>query len=136
MRHEVSGQRPSALSAVFRRYAAPGQPLADWTRHVDGDWMWYCPTCGCVVLLIEEKTQNALQRSWAITRRLATRHEDRPWGWRVTATANGFAVVGARNASGHDAFAVHDVSEGMLIDWIVWVFTEYYREAGHPQRTA
>jgi hypothetical protein len=137
MRDELSGKRPSPLSSLFREQAADGMPLADWTRHVDGDWIWYCPVCqGCVVL-IEEKTERSPQRSWTVTRRLATGHEDRPWGWRVTCLDDGtFAVTGARmNGNGHESFGERAITKADLVGWIVRAFDQHYVEAGH-QRAA
>lgn len=129
--------RPSRLSAVFRRHAMPGGRLADWTRFVDGDWTGYCPHCAQIVVLIEEKGENALQKVWSVTRRLATRHEDRPWGWRVETRADGtFAVTGARAAEGHESFGPTDVDEDGLVRWIEKAFNAHYVAAGHPKRAA
>lgn len=135
-RHELSNKRPSVLGPLFRRLAEPGEVFADWTRHLDRDWTWYCPVCALVVLMIEEKSDNSPATSWTVTRRLATRHEDRPWGWRITCHSDGaFSVVGARNDP-HDSFLERRVSQDELVNWIVRVFEQHYSEQDHPARVA
>lgn len=92
--NELSGKRPSRLSGVFRDAYQRG-PLRDWTRHIDGDWLWYCPKCKAFVLICEEKEANAAATSWEQTRLLALGHKDKPHAWRVTCHADGwFAVEG------------------------------------------
>lgn len=137
MRDEVTGKRPSVLRGVFRKHTAAGEALADWTRHLDVDWTWYCPVCARVVLLVEEKQENALQTVWNVTRRLATHHEDRPWAWRVTCHEEGeFSVTGARNVGPHESFGDRRITESELISWIVRVFEQHYSEQKHPKRIA
>ena len=136
-RHELSGVRPSRLSGLFRGWAEPGGPLADWTRHIDGDWQFYCPRCAHITLIVEEKSEASPAKSWAVTRRLATGHEDKPWGWRVTCLGDGaFSVVGARGGERHESFAEKRIDELELLRWIVRVFEQHYEEAGHPRAVA
>jgi hypothetical protein len=119
---------------VFHKYTDPGGSLADWTRHVDGDWIWYCPKCAEVVLLIEEKKENAREKAWTVTRRMATRHEDRPWAWRVIFHEDGdFTVIGARSEEKHDSFGNTRISEERLIAWIEKVFSQHYELRGHAR---
>lgn len=133
MRDEMSNTRPSPLSAVFRKWAAPDGPLADWTRCVDGDWVWYCPECYQVVVLIEEKTETSMQRAWNVTRRMATRHDDRPWGWLVVCHNDGsYSVTGARGAGdGHESFGERMLTQDDLLAWITRTFEQHYTEHGH-----
>jgi hypothetical protein len=137
MRDEVSGARPSTLRPLFRQWSRDGQPLADWTRHLDIDWTWYCPYCQEVVLIVEEKHDNSLQSAWGVTRKLAVHHEHAPWGWCVTCHDDGeFSVVGARNNGKHESFGPRRITEGELLSWIVRVFEQHGRERGHPARNA
>lgn len=127
------------MSSVFRKHAAPGQRLADWTRHIDGDWQWYCPKCCEIVILIEEKGERFLQKAWTVTRRLATRHEDRPWGWRVVCKSDGtFFVSGARNnGSGHESFfGDRAITEDELVSWIEKAFEQHYAARHGEERAA
>ncbi len=135
MRHEVTGKRPSKLSGVFRYHAAPGERLADWTRHIDVDWRFWCPYCQQIVLMIEEKQQDAAEQSWAVTRRSATHHLDRPHAWKVVVHAEGdYTVIGARATDEkHESFGPRRISEETLISWIEAAFERHYLvEAGHP----
>jgi hypothetical protein len=132
MRDEVTGVRPSRLRPLFRKWSK--ESLADWTRHLDVDWTWYCPFCAHVVLLIEEKQENALQNAWNVTHRMATRHEDHPWGWRVTCKRDGtFDVVGARSNGRDESTVKQNLSEEELLRWVTRVFENHYAER-HPER--
>jgi len=137
VRDEVSGARPSTLRPLFRAWSLDGQPLADWTRHLDVDWTWYCPRCRAIVLIVEEKHDNSLQSIWNVTRRLATHHSDSPWGWRITCHDGGeFSVVGARTNGTHESFGEQRITEAELLSWIIRVFEQHWREAEHPAREA
>lgn len=134
MRGELTGRRPSRLSTVFRRHAAPDGRLADWTRHVDGDWFWYCPHCNALVILQEEKGEEAAEKVWSVTRRAATGHKDRPWGWLVETHADGtFTVTAARANEGHQAVPPQRLDEDQLIAWIERAYVVHWDETGHPQ---
>lgn len=88
--------------------------------------------CNLVVLLIEEKTDTSQQRAWNVTRRMATRHEDRPWGWRVTCHQDGtYTVIGARNADAHQSFGDKTITEDELLRWITKTFEQHYEQHGH-----
>jgi hypothetical protein len=87
--------------------------------------------------LIEEKTDSSMQRAWTVTRRLATQHEDRPWGWRVTCHTDGeFSVMGARNGESHESFGERRIPEPELVAWIGRVFDQHYAEQAHPKTVA
>lgn len=122
---ELTNRRPSVLSGVFRRHSEPnGARLRDWTRCVDGDWRWYCPECGEIVLLIEEKLESAAQRGWSVTQRLAARHADRPHAWRVTCHESGeFTVDGL---DGVRRYGPRRLSEDELIETIELRFRAHY----------
>lgn len=133
-RNEVSGKRPSPLSAVFREWA--DGPLADWTRHLDVDWVWYCPQCGQAVVLIEEKTEASFDKHWNVTRRLATRHTDSPWAWLVVCNKDGtYSVTGARNNGSHQSFGERTIGQDDLLAWVTKAFEQHYSEQGHRRNT-
>lgn len=133
MRGEVSGSRPSTLSSLFRKWTDPGGPLADWTRHLDSDWKWYCPECGFLVVVIEEKHDDSLQTAWTVTKRAAIRHLDRPWGWRVTCHDSGeFSVVGERDE--RNIVQERRMSEETLLAWITRAFEKHGQEHGCQKR--
>lgn len=131
-RDEITNKRPSILSAVFRKHDK--ERLADWTRHIDCDWRWYCPHCGAIVILIEEKMESSLARSWNVTRRAATGHKDRPWAWMVICRADGdFDITAARVTDAHEVPPPQTLTEDRLISWIERAFVRHYVEAGHPE---
>jgi hypothetical protein len=134
MRDEVTNSRPSALSGLFRKHANRNDGiLRDWTRHLDIDWVFYCPECNKQVILIEEKKSGAAENYWTVTRRAATRHEDRPWGWRVTWHPDGqFSVTAARNGeNGHQSVGETFMDEETLVATIVAKFKDHYKLEGH-----
>lgn len=134
-REEESFRRPSRLSSVFRRAAREnGGRLRDWTRHIDGDWIWYCPVCFKVVILIEEKGYDAKETKWGLTVRLAKGHEDKPWAWRVTTYPNGtFTVKGkaVKGGSFHEFAESKALNEYELTSWIEKAFIQHYKGEGH-----
>lgn len=132
-RAEVTYKRPTVLSGVFRKHDK--ERLADWTRHVDCDWRWYCSYCGAVVILIEEKLEESLERSWNVTKRAAVKSLDRPWAWLVICLNDGrYEVVSARTTeSATETHGPRQLDEDTLIAWIERAFLNHYRDAGHPE---
>jgi hypothetical protein len=122
------------LSGLFREHIQPGRLLADWTRHVNCDWLWYCPHCLALVIVLEEKLERSLQQGWGATRRFAVRHADRPYAARVTCRDDGtYDVLLARATDvEHVAEAELAYGEAELIALIVHAFHAHYLEApGH-----
>ena len=136
MECEVSNRRPSRLSPVFRRHTEAGARLRDWTRHVDTDWIWYCNHCNALVVLIEEKGPQPLQRGWGATRRLGTRHEDAPLVLSAEYLGEDtWKILGCRSSStnGHESWPPQERTSDQLIDAIEQAFLHHYLEAGHPE---
>lgn len=139
MEHEQTGRRPSRLSPVFRRHSlgvgdgGTGR-LRNWTRHVDGDWLWYCANCGAIVIFAEEKKDDAKEKAWNVTRRAAFGHSARPWAWLVVTHEGGeYTVTRARlSDQEHETFGPERVDEEALITWIEQAFATHYEAAGHP----
>lgn len=135
---EITYRRPSRLSGVYREHAKPGGRLRDWTRHLDVDWIFYCPECGEQIIIQEEKLETAKQFSWTVTRRAATRHQDRPWAWQVIIHAEGdYTVTRVRNnGTRHESFGPERISEDVFIGWIEEAFLEHYRagESSHQSK--
>lgn len=140
MKHELNaGIRRSKLSPIYRHHSysiADGGSgrLLDWTRHVDGDWRWYCPYCARLVILQEEKKPNAAEKGWSATRRAATHHEDRPWAWLIITHDDGtFTVTAARATDdAHDSLGPRHLNEEQLISWIERAFRQHWEQYGHP----
>jgi hypothetical protein len=135
---ELTNRRPSALSPLFRHHSLSASKggsgrLHQWTRHVDNDWRWYCPHCHQVVLLIEEKLESAKEKSWAVTRRAATHHDDRPFAWLAIVHPDGtFTVTWARATEDtHDSGGPRRVDAETLIRWVERIFERHYDEQ-HP----
>jgi len=137
MREEITGKRPSRLSVVYRRHASKGGRLADWTRQVDGDWRLYCPHCAALVVLQEEKDENSLQKSWSVTRRAATRHEDCPSAQLVVTHSDGtYTVTEARvsRQGRHESLGPERLTEDQFVTRIEVAFVRHCQEAGHEDR--
>lgn len=139
MKHELTGRRPSRLSPIFRRHSLGPEDqgtgrLLNWTRHVDGDWRWYCPQCYALVVLIEEKDETAKEHGWGATRRSATHHFDRPYACKIVTHADDtFTVTIARASSaGHESESHERVDEEWLVSWIENAFRRHYEQARHP----